>query len=684
MTAMVSDHPPPAALSPRDDDVDDVRWAISTATAQWQRGGQADAIVWIRRAAIAAEQAGLARRAVELRAFAATLTESMWGSDDDEASRHSELDVEIDIELESGHPAVAAPRAAFVSAPQLEVTEEDLESAVASVSTDQFDAQRVRQLLQQQAASSSDSGGCQPPAERRGAAMFQSQSSHSRATFTLPDSSDALAESFQHHRAAGDSELTLVASDDYVADIEASASHPDTTGLGDESAWDFHAAEASDVLDSRGLGTDGPVPSSQPPTSSVRGFQLVADPGPTDPQLAQAAEVDDEERATGEYSPSADLLPESASRFDDIDALDLIDAPSVRSGAAVNVELSPQELQPIERALAFRKSDAPGPGENEASSSAVTYSSLLPPDIQDSRDTGAATRVEPGERPSLHVVPSDPPGGGTSDPPHSAPPVAQPSSRPTQRPPSTVIDGVALAEVSGFEDLPESVQQELAASARLVKLEQGEEVLSFGAAVVTSGQVNVLPAAANEVGTTLAGGQVLFTHGTMPNPLSLRVVAKVDGTRVALWQKQQLEDSLADFPWVEDDLCFVADRYLALCGATLGPLGQHLDSSIRDAVFQRLEVKTFEPGEVIMAEGEPPPGLFVVAGGEVEALNAEEVAHRFAMGDFVFASAIMGGTSAPNTVRAGQSGALTLFAPRAVAHELMVIVPPLLEAMAMY
>jgi hypothetical protein len=43
-----SGSPPfPAA---KDDDDDDVAWALSTAQVQWKRGSQADAVVWLRRA----------------------------------------------------------------------------------------------------------------------------------------------------------------------------------------------------------------------------------------------------------------------------------------------------------------------------------------------------------------------------------------------------------------------------------------------------------------------------------------------------------------------------------------------------------------------------------------------------------------------------------------------------------
>ncbi len=51
---------------PRSDDSEDVVWGLSTASALWARGERKDAVVWIRRAAEAAEAAGNPFRASEL------------------------------------------------------------------------------------------------------------------------------------------------------------------------------------------------------------------------------------------------------------------------------------------------------------------------------------------------------------------------------------------------------------------------------------------------------------------------------------------------------------------------------------------------------------------------------------------------------------------------------------------
>lgn len=58
---------------PRDDDSEDVAWALSTAHALWLKDHRADALVWLQRASTAAADAGEAFRAEELAHAARTL-----------------------------------------------------------------------------------------------------------------------------------------------------------------------------------------------------------------------------------------------------------------------------------------------------------------------------------------------------------------------------------------------------------------------------------------------------------------------------------------------------------------------------------------------------------------------------------------------------------------------------------
>jgi hypothetical protein len=64
----------PSIPGVRDDDPEDVSWALSTASAMWTRGEHADAIRWVRRAAEAASEVAADARALELAKTAAELT----------------------------------------------------------------------------------------------------------------------------------------------------------------------------------------------------------------------------------------------------------------------------------------------------------------------------------------------------------------------------------------------------------------------------------------------------------------------------------------------------------------------------------------------------------------------------------------------------------------------------------
>ena len=56
----------PEFPSAKDDDDDDVAWALSTAQVQWKRGSRADAVVWLRRAIESAVAVDATWRAAEL------------------------------------------------------------------------------------------------------------------------------------------------------------------------------------------------------------------------------------------------------------------------------------------------------------------------------------------------------------------------------------------------------------------------------------------------------------------------------------------------------------------------------------------------------------------------------------------------------------------------------------------
>ncbi len=253
----------------------------------------------------------------------------------------------------------------------------------------------------------------------------------------------------------------------------------------------------------------------------------------------------------------------------------------------------------------------------------------------------------------------------------SAPPLSQP-----------LVDDVSLETVRGFEDLPETAQLVLAKTATLTMLSTEEEVGAFGAALVTRGRVGIMPAIADVASSVAKPGDVVFTRGTLSDGVSLRVVALENQTTVASWSEVVLQAAMADCPWVADELRLVADRFQAQAGAVLGPIGERFDDALRELVLSRLDVKAYAAGEVIVEEGKPVPGLHVVGGGRVEIASATGASSDAGPGDFLFAAQVLGGGRAHATARAGKGGALILFTPRSVAHELLLSVPPLIEVLA--
>jgi hypothetical protein len=247
---------------------------------------------------------------------------------------------------------------------------------------------------------------------------------------------------------------------------------------------------------------------------------------------------------------------------------------------------------------------------------------------------------------------------------------------------SPIVDEISLENVRGFEDLPEATQLALARAASLTTLSTDEEVGSFGAALVTRGRVGIMPAIADVASSVAKPGEIVFTRGSLNDGVALRVVALEGQTTVASWTEQTLDAAMADCPWVADELRLVADRFQAEAGAVLGPLGDRLDDVLRDLVMSRLEVKAYAGGEVIVEEGKPIPGLHVVGGGRVELLSAAGEAVDSGPGEFLFAAEVLGARKAHATARAGKGGALILFAPRSVAHELLLSVPTLIEILS--
>jgi hypothetical protein len=259
-----------------------------------------------------------------------------------------------------------------------------------------------------------------------------------------------------------------------------------------------------------------------------------------------------------------------------------------------------------------------------------------------------------------------------------------PAEAPAPAPPDEDphVADVLLGEVRGLEDVPPEGQAILAREARIERLGVDEEIGSFGLALVVRGAVKVMPAIADLACARAAKGDIVWSEGNLEEGVALRLVAAEDGTEVAVWDAELLKSIVRDYPWVVEDLKSLADRFQALAGVAMGPMGERLDDSLRAMVTERCEIKRLLPGEVLTQRGKAVGGMYIMAAGRLEIIKDDQVESELGPGDFLFGAQVLSNGAAPNESRAGKGGALVLFAPRSVAHDLLLSVPPLLEIFA--
>jgi hypothetical protein len=733
-----------ANLVARADDTDDVRWALQTALVQLKQGGPADAIVWVKRAAEAAEAAGYAQRAVELRAQARQLAEQMWnlgsgtvaGANPSRPPSSGSVEIEIDMDMEEvpagsvrpasssappiSHrgasakppplrpppgargfsdspgrppPLAAAPTVMGFAAPDIErasLTETSpYRSSVPELEARELDADPLF-----------TTGMPSEPARPSGAGRITSVSSAPQSIPAFNDrlssvdiqplSVDSVIPSFPGLPGEGSRPVSMPPAPESVR--RALALIDDEEILEDEE--DERVTQDFGILTQEGRSPSGLPRASQRPSESPRGGSVAP----------FSTRTPDSQR--GKESQRGALLPPAAPSS----------APPPRTPAPLSLppaaspalSVPPAASSPLSSPPALASTVAPPPPSRPsfgAPPSGVPPSgepflrtpSSRPPDVARlsrrappapadalNMDLGELTLEvsdlgPPGSKPSSRsgghdALPAD--VASADDSPPSTPPQADPTA------PTTVVDGIALEALRGFEDLPVEVQQGLARSVRIQPLDAGDEVGFFGAAVVTAGSVDILPAISDDSGAVAETSDVVFTKSSLPDSIALRVVAKIDGTRVATWDPDVFEAAIQPCPWLHDELRFIADYFVAVCGAALGPLGERLDPALRTAVFKRLEVRALQADEVLIKEGANIASLFVVGGGRLLVEQGGADPDELLPGGFVFAEKMMTAKPAPATVRAGAQGALVLYAPRAVAHELMMSVPPLLEVLA--
>lgn len=233
-------------------------------------------------------------------------------------------------------------------------------------------------------------------------------------------------------------------------------------------------------------------------------------------------------------------------------------------------------------------------------------------------------------------------------------------------------------------DWPDSTRRILNRGAAMREIVHEEEVSGFALVSVLSGEVDVAATIVDAPAERLRAGTMLRARGTIEATVPLRVIAAAGGGRVATWNEKQVAQAFAPCPEVEDALRVAANRIQALVGATMGPLGERLDTPLRAEVTSRLRLHVVGEQEIFAKVGQPVPGLLVVGAGELEFLGRDGAPEGPVLrsGDFLFPSEVLRAALAPRSVRGAKGGALVLMADRAVAQELLVTFPLLLEILA--
>lgn len=553
----------PVFPAAKDDDDDDVAWALSTALVQWKRGSQADAVVWLRRAIDSAVSVGATWRAAELTRQTDALEQHVmrggFVATADEPAAEVEVD-DFDGTDIIDEEAMSLPPDAEVDEPALpplhgDATDEHTEVTAELAAEDDEEATEIEPEPEE-------------PAEIEDEEVLEIEEDDI--------SEDELGD-------AEEEALPRFASEAPTADIP---------NPGFKLPYEYEPGEDSEVPDT----VSEPVPEtrSEPPPAAEE------DPAPTPMRLSVAEPIEVREASAPEHSVA-----------------------------------EPEEAL------------APPPASARAALP-------LPPEARSALPSEMELKSEPEAQPE----PELPPPSAQTEP---------------------FVAGISLAEIKGFEDFPPETQLELARVARVERLATDEEVAGFGLALVLRGSVNVMPTVADVACGAATERELIYGRGTLPEGVALRLVATAPDTQVAIWELSSIEPPLADCPWVLEELQGVADRYQALAGVSMGPMGDRLDDSLRGMVLSRCRLVKLAPDELLVDKGKPVGGLYIVGAGRLRLGNAES---ELQPGDFLFAQQILGGGAAPTSARAGASGALLMVAERHDAHELMLSVPPLLELLA--
>jgi CRP-like cAMP-binding protein len=301
------------------------------------------------------------------------------------------------------------------------------------------------------------------------------------------------------------------------------------------------------------------------------------------------------------------------------------------------------------------------------------------------------------------VVPEEPPPVLMRSPPAPAPPPAAPVAvgrvalapappPPPAAPPPEPVPMARLPRIPLFSDLSHDAFMALAQKLSLHQVGADEVILREGDVgssffVVASGRVRVEKSSRDgavvlaHLGEGAFFGEIALLSGAQ------RVASVISEEPCELLEirAEVLADLSRSHPHVAGSLTkFYRERLLANVLAT-SPLFKPFPRDDRLALMHRFRSRELLAGELLVREGEPSDGLYVVLSGEVDVTMShggqEVLVARLAEGDVFGETSCLRKGPATATVRVRRRATL-LWLSRAVFDEVVVSYPPVLALVA--
>jgi hypothetical protein len=693
----------------KDDDDDDVAWALSTALVQWKRGSQADAVVWFRRAIDSAVSVGATWRAAELTRQTDALEGLLLGARGSAPPSQPSRQASYPAPLPSPYPAAGSLPTPSPSAYPASQPSPSRYPAPGSYPAPP--------------ASPYPAPGSYPAPSPSHYPAPGSYPAPPASPYPAPGSYPAPSPS--RFPVAGS--YPAPPASPYPAPGSQPPSYrvPQSVSFGASESVDIDDYDGTDMIDADVLSL--PPDAEVAPASAAGQHAYTADDDPTtvqaddaDSEFVEIDEIEEDDEIADDELGEIDAMVGGPSRFaSEAPTANLVVRPASEPETDIRHEIPRPSLAALRAMHASEPEEDPSPTPMRMSAVPESHPEPELPEPAPELPEPEPELPEPEPAPELPEpepelpepepelpepepeLPEPEPELPEPEPelpePEPAPELPEPEPapelpepEPVPPPPPSVpsepyVAGISLAEIRGFEDFPPETQLELARGALVERLATEEEVSGFGLALVLRGAVNVMPTIADVACGAAGERELVYGRGTLPDGVPLRLVATAPDTQIAVWSFDVIGAPLAACPWVLEELQALADRYQALAGVSMGPMGDRLDDSLRGMVLSRCRLVRLLPGEVLVEKGKPVGGLFIVGAGKLElgddAKNAGSQGELLP-GDFLFAQQVLTAGLAPTTARAGAAGALLMAADRHAAHELMLSVPPLLELLA--